>query len=111
MKAQAPEHHGTKPSETGFREHCQPCALDKAALLAFGLYLIGLLGARGLVGNPFFPYRGFRHRCIYVRRDSKLNTGTELGDTRVCLNSWKTKRIIWPRVALRDEGVRLERVD
>jgi hypothetical protein len=74
LKAQAPERHGTKPGETGFREHSQPCALDKAALLAapgaqrrpgdggaaqvrflfkpsseagefsFGLYLIGLLG-------------------------------------------------------------------
>jgi hypothetical protein len=141
LKAQAPERHGTKPGETGFREHSQPCALDKAALLAapgaqrrpgdggvaqvrflfkpsseagefsFGLYLIGLLGARGLVGNPFFPYRGFRHRCIYVRRDSKLKTGKELEGTCVYLNSWKTTRNIWTRAALRDEGVRLERID
>jgi 4,5-dihydroxyphthalate decarboxylase len=83
-----------------------------AGEFSFSLYLIGLSrGERGLVGVPFFPYRGFRHRCLYVRRGSGLQTGKDLEGKRVGLNSWKATGNTWTRAALREEGVRLDRIE
>lgn len=84
----------------------------EAGEYSFSLYLIGLSrGERGLVGIPFFSYRGFRHRCLYVRRDSGLHAGKDLEGKRVGLNAWKTTGNTWTRAALREEGARLERID
>ena len=84
----------------------------EAGEFSFSLYLIGLSrGERNLVGIPFFPYRGFRHRCIYVRRESGLCTGKDLEGKRVGLNSWKATGMVWTRAALREEGVQLNSVN
>jgi 4,5-dihydroxyphthalate decarboxylase len=84
----------------------------EAGEYSFSLYLIGLSrGERGLVGIPFFSYRGFRHRCIYVRRDSGLRSGKDLEGKRVGLNAWKTTGNTWTRAALREEGVSLDRIE
>jgi 4,5-dihydroxyphthalate decarboxylase len=84
----------------------------EAGEYSFSLYLIGLSrGERGLVGIPFFAYRGFRHRCIYVQRDSGLRSGKDLEGKRVGLNAWKTTGNTWTRAALREEGVSLDRIE
>jgi 4,5-dihydroxyphthalate decarboxylase len=84
----------------------------EAGEYSFSLYLIGLSrGERDFVGIPFFAYRGFRHRCIYVRRDSGLRSGKDLEGKRVGLNAWKTTGNTWTRAALREEGVSLDRIE
>jgi 4,5-dihydroxyphthalate decarboxylase len=84
----------------------------EAGEYSFSLYLIGLShGERAFVGIPFFAYRGFRHRCIYVRRDSGLRCGKDLEGKRVGLNAWKTTGNTWTRAALREEGVSLDRIE
>jgi 4,5-dihydroxyphthalate decarboxylase len=75
---------------------------------SFSLFLIGLSkGDRAFVGLPFFPTRGFRHRCLYVRRDSGLTSARDLEGGRVGLNAWKTTGNTWTRAALREEGADL----
>jgi 4,5-dihydroxyphthalate decarboxylase len=75
---------------------------------SFSLFLIGLSkGDRTFVGLPFFPTRGFRHRCLYVRRDSGFTSARDLEGRRVGLNAWKTTGNTWTRAALREEGAEL----
>lgn len=78
---------------------------------SFSLYLIGLSnGDRSFVGLPFFAARGFRHRCLYVHRDSGLRRAKDLEGKRVGLNAWKTTGNTWTRAALREEGADLSRI-
>jgi len=78
---------------------------------SFSLYLIGLSkGDRSLVGLPFFATRGFRHRCLYVRRDSGLRGARDLEGRRVGLNAWKTTGNTWTRAVLREEGADLSHI-
>jgi 4,5-dihydroxyphthalate decarboxylase len=78
---------------------------------SFSLYLIALSnGDRSFVGLPFFAARGFRHRCLYVRRDSGLRCAKDLEGKRVGLNAWKTTGNTWTRAALREEGADLSRI-
>lgn len=75
---------------------------------SFSLYLIGLSkGDRSFVGLPFFATRGFRHRCLYVHRDSRLQRARDLEGKRIGLNAWKTTGNTWTRAALREEGADL----
>ena len=75
---------------------------------SFSLYLIGLSrGDRQFIGIPFFPARGFRHHCIYVRSDSGLRCAKDLEGKRIGLNAWKTTGNTWTRAALREEGADL----
>jgi 4,5-dihydroxyphthalate decarboxylase len=75
---------------------------------SFSLYLIALAnGDRSLVGLPFFPARGFRHHCLYVRHDSGLRCAKDLDGKRIGLNAWKTTGNTWTRAALREEGADL----
>ena len=83
----------------------------QAGEFSFSLYLIGLSGGdNGLVGIPFFPYRGFRQRCLYVRRGSGISSAGDLDGKRVGLNSWKATGNTWTRAALREAGARLDRI-
>jgi 4,5-dihydroxyphthalate decarboxylase len=80
-----------------------------ASELSFSRFLIGLSkGERGLVGIPFFPTRGFRHRCFFIRRDSGLSDLRELEGKRVGTNSWPDTGNTWTRAILRDQGVRID---
>jgi 4,5-dihydroxyphthalate decarboxylase len=75
---------------------------------SLSLYLIALArGDRSWVGIPFFPARGFRHHCLYVRADSGLTRGKDLDGKRVGLNAWKTTGNAWTRAALREDGADL----
>ena len=58
-----------------------------------------------LVGLPAFVLRGFRHRNYIVRRDSPLESLSELKGKRVGSNSWSDTGTMWARAALREAGV------
>jgi 4,5-dihydroxyphthalate decarboxylase len=82
-----------------------------AAELSFSRFLMGLSrGDRTFVGIPFFPIRAFRHRCLFVRRDSGLDDMRQLEGARVGTNGWPDTGNTWTRAVLRDRGVRLERI-
>jgi 4,5-dihydroxyphthalate decarboxylase len=63
------------------------------------------------VGIPFFPTRGFRHRCFFVHRARPLRSLTELEGKRVGTNSWPDTGNTWTRAVLRDQGVRIDRIN
>jgi 4,5-dihydroxyphthalate decarboxylase len=82
-----------------------------ASELSFSRFLIGLSqGDRSFVGIPFFPTRAFRHRCFFVRRDSRLRDLRALQGTRIGTNSWPDTGNTWTRAALRDQGVAIDRI-
>ncbi len=82
-----------------------------ASELSFSRFLIGFSkGERGFVGIPFFPTRAFRHRCFFVRRDGGLHDLKALEGKRVGTNSWPDTGNTWTRAALRDRGVRIDRI-
>jgi len=83
-----------------------------AGELSFSHYLIRTSGGdRSFVGIPLFAYRAFRHRCFYVRRASGLGGFADLEGTRVGTNSYPDTGNTWSRAALREAGVRIERID
>ncbi|MEU8701596.1 hypothetical protein AB0C61_28830 [Streptomyces sp. NPDC048680] len=60
-----------------------------------------------LVGLPAFVMRGFRHRCVLVRRDSPFTSLLELKDARIGLTGWPDSGNTWTRALLRGAGVDL----
>jgi 4,5-dihydroxyphthalate decarboxylase len=64
--------------------------------------------ARGddrVIALPLFLMRGFRHRCIVVRRDSPAVDAADLGDARIGLTGWADSGNTWTRAILREAGV------
>ena len=68
-------------------------------------------GDRGVVGIPTFPYRAFRHRCFFVRRDSGLRDFRDLAGRRIGTNDWHATGNTWSRALLRDAGVPLDGIE
>jgi 4,5-dihydroxyphthalate decarboxylase len=64
-----------------------------------------------LVGVPAFLMRGFRHRCILVRRDSGLTSPAQLKGGAVGLTGWADSGNTWTRALLRAAGVALADID
>ena len=62
-------------------------------------------GDESFVGLPAFVLRGFRHRCIFVRRDSMIADLTDLVGRRVGLNEWGATGHTWMRSAFRERGI------
>ncbi|WP_019547351.1 hypothetical protein [Streptomyces sulphureus] len=60
-----------------------------------------------LVGLPAFIMRGFRHRCVLVRRDSPLTALDQLSGARIGLTGWPDSGNTWTRALLRRVGVDL----
>jgi 4,5-dihydroxyphthalate decarboxylase len=82
-----------------------------ASELSFSRFIIALSkGDRSFIGIPFFPMRAFRHRCFYVRSDSRLRDLIALEGRRVGTNSWPDTGNTWTRAVLRDQGVRIDRI-
>jgi 4,5-dihydroxyphthalate decarboxylase len=59
------------------------------------------------VGLPAFVMRGFRHRCVFVRRGSTLADLPDLIGRRVGLNEWGATGHTWTRAAFRERGIDL----
>lgn len=64
-------------------------------------------GDEHLVGVPAFLMRGFRHRCILVRRDSTLTRPGQLAGLAVGLTGWADTGNTWTRALVRQEGADL----
>jgi 4,5-dihydroxyphthalate decarboxylase len=54
---------------------------------------------------PLFLMRGFRHRCILVRRDSTALNAADLKGARVGLTGWADSGNTWTRAVLREAGI------
>ena len=79
---------------------------------SFGRYLLAMAnGDRSVVGLPIFLMRGFRHRCFFVRADSRLVELSDLRGKRVGINEWPATGNTWARALLRDQGVDTFEVD
>lgn len=79
---------------------------------SFSQYLIRLSrGERGFVGMPVFPTRNFRHRCFFVLRGSGLQDFKDLEGKRIGTNGWPDTGNTWSRAALREQGVRIDRIE
>src|SRR5260221_1102494 len=63
------------------------------------------------VGLPAFVMRGFRHRCVFVRRGSIFSDSdsdfSDLVGRRVGLNEWGATGHTWTRAAFRERGIDL----
>ena len=81
-----------------------------AGEIPFGRYINAIAGGGSpFVGLPVFPGRAFRHRCIFVRRDSGLERLSDLeGRTIAFQNTASTSAYFAPATALLDAGQRLE---
>ena len=66
---------------------------------------------QSFVGLPSFPYRAFRQRCFFVRRDSGLHDFKDLAGKRIGTNEWPATGNTWSRALLRDAGVSIEGID
>lgn len=69
--------------------------------------------ARGddrVVALPLFLMRGFRQRCIIVRKDSGFTAAEQLKAGRVGLTGWPDSGNTWTRAVLREAGVGVEDV-
>lgn len=51
---------------------------------------------------PAFPHRRFRHRSVYVRRESTLEDLSQLAGLRIGLRSWQNTTCMWVRGMLQD---------
>jgi 4,5-dihydroxyphthalate decarboxylase len=58
-----------------------------------------------LVALPLFLMRGFRHRCILVRRDSPAFDAADLEGACIGLTGWPDSGNTWTRAVLREAGV------
>jgi len=83
-----------------------------AGEVSFARHLMGLAkGDRRFVGIPFFLQWGFRHRHFMVRRDSGLHGLRDLEGKRVGCTDWSSTGSVWARAAMREQGVRIERIE
>jgi 4,5-dihydroxyphthalate decarboxylase len=74
--------------------------------MSLSRYLQALAGGdQSVLGLPIFPMRGFRHRCFFVHRDSRLEDIGDLAGKRVGINEWPATGNTWARAALRERGV------
>lgn len=79
---------------------------------SFSRYVLGrAAGDDRLVGLPVFVMRGFRHRCVLVRRDSDLHGLTDLKGARIGLTGWPDSGNTWTRALFRAAGVDLGGVE
>ena len=62
----------------------------------------------GVVGIPNFIMRGFRHRCVIVRKDSPIRSLSDLKGKKIGVTGWRDSGNTWTRAALRLEGVGVE---
>lgn len=101
-------------------ERDTPLALDRAAsdprIGAGELSLSRLIrrfadGDRTFVAIPFFPYRGFRQRCFFVRRGTALRALRDLRGKRIGTNDWPATGNTWSRAALREQGVAIDEIE
>jgi 4,5-dihydroxyphthalate decarboxylase len=58
-----------------------------------------------VVALPIFLMRGFRHRCIIVRRDATAETAADLKGGRIGLTGWPDSGNTWTRAILAEDGV------
>ncbi|TDW86471.1 hypothetical protein [Kribbella sp. VKM Ac-2566] len=58
-----------------------------------------------VVALPIFLMRGFRHRCIIVRRDATAETAADLKGGRIGLTGWPDSGNTWTRAILAEAGV------
>jgi 4,5-dihydroxyphthalate decarboxylase len=83
-----------------------------AGEMSFAQYVRRTAAGDGeVVGLPIFVMRGFRQRCFFVRRDSSLESFTDLVGNRVGTNGWYDSGNSWSRSLMRNEGVGLEQVE
>ncbi|MEV0402543.1 hypothetical protein [Actinoallomurus sp. NPDC050550] len=76
---------------------------------SFSRYALGRSrGDDRLIGLPVFVMRGFRHRCVLVRRDSDLASPKDLAEARIGLTGWPDSGNTWTRALLRAAGVDLD---
>jgi 4,5-dihydroxyphthalate decarboxylase len=79
--------------------------------LSFSRHLTRLAnGDDSFVGIPVFTTRAYRHRCFFVRRDSVLRGLKDLEGKRIGTNEWPATGNTWSRAALREQGVRIDRI-
>ncbi|TCC01276.1 hypothetical protein [Kribbella soli] len=64
-----------------------------------------------VVALPIFLMRGFRHRCIIVRRDSAAETAADLKGARIGLTGWPDSGNTWTRAILAEAGVGIHDAD
>ena len=65
-------------------------------------------GDTSFVGMPVFPQRAFRHRCLFVRRGSGLDSIESLAGKRIGCNEWPASGNVWTRSILRTHKVRID---
>ena len=58
-----------------------------------------------VIALPLFLMRGFRHRCIIVRRDIDRRDAADLKGARIGLTGWPDSGNTWTRAILREAGV------
>jgi 4,5-dihydroxyphthalate decarboxylase len=96
-----------------------PDVLDEPGLAggetSFSRYVRGLVaGDDRLVGLPVFVMRGFRHRCVLVRKVSDFRSPADLNGldkARIGLTGWPDSGNTWTRAVLRAGGLNLDGVD
>ena len=96
-----------------------PDVLDEPGLAggetSFSRYVRGLAaGDDRLIGLPVFVMRGFRHRCVLVRKASDFGSPADLNSldkARIGLTGWPDSGSTWTRAALRAGGLDLDRVE
>ena len=62
-------------------------------------------GDYSVTALPLFLMRGFRHRCIVVRRDSPALDAADLKGACIGLTGWADTGNTWTRAVLRESGV------
>jgi 4,5-dihydroxyphthalate decarboxylase len=97
-----------------------PCEVDdlsnpdqsiQAVELSFSRYLMDIAENNfDFVGIPFFACRSFRHRCIFVRKGSDIQSFKDLEGKRVGTDFWPATGNTWSRAALREQGVALDKI-
>jgi len=81
----------------------------QAAEASFSRYVSArIAGDSSVVGVPNFLMRGFRHRCLIVRRDSNITTFEQLANKRIGVTGWRDSGNSWTRTALFRAGIDVE---
>lgn len=65
-------------------------------------------GDDSVVGIPNFIMRGFRHRCVIVRKDSPIRSLADLKGKKIGVTGWRDSGNTWTRAAMGLEGVGVE---